>query len=497
MSNYRIHWTGDGRGRYALLFLICLAIGLLIPLFIAQNYVRYVALLAGGSLIIVALLKPYWGMWALFAVLPWIYFAKRFEFWIYRDLSSEFNNPVSLIPELIILTLLIGVGLDSVRHGRIRLRKDMLSLIIFGWMMFTLLQVLNPRSSLSVGLYGFRTFGFYILVYFLTAMIIRTPSRAVGLLRFMTLIAVVVAAYGIVQQVTGVPEWDRVWFESRFPDSPLSWIAGYKLDSWLELRKFSTLQAPAATSGFYVITLILAFTLYYVNRKLRWLLAAGIIGIGLALTYVRAGWLSAGLGILLLITLQRVDSRGLTNRKLFKTRVLLLMGIGLFVVFLLFNLSSPLTSALPWGIERRISSLVNPLDAGSMVARFRMWDEAFTVFRANPLGIGTGATGGASYRFGTATTVDSMFLKVMVEQGVIGITLFILFCIILLKTAWQTYRRADIRNQRILLCGIFSIIVATIVNSTVAPTLEYSVVAIHFWFLVGLLPIFTYYQAPD
>lgn len=453
---------------------------------VALNSIATSALLVAAIICMLALWKPKVGLWGLLAILPFIYFLKRVEFYLYQDPTSEYNNPVSVLPEIIILVLLVSIGLRSVdRSLRFRFLSSRLTRSTLIFLGVCLLQVANPFSSLTIGLYGFRVFGYYTLAFFLGQYLLRSER---DIRRFMALsltMSSLVALYGLWQQFIAVPPWDKVWVLEFIPEPPYSWLAGAEF-SWRELRKFSLLKTPVSTALFYVFNILFCVTLYQWKRRFRFILIALVLLSALVFTYIRGGWLALASAMIIVAGLWWLRRGSSSKSPSFITVVLLLAMLG-GLVYLGLKLSAPIAATLGSGLGRRLSSLADPLNTSEIQARLQMWERAWALVRMHPLGVGIGATGGVGQRFSGFGVVDNLYLKLCVELGWAGVLLFGMVIWQASRHAWYVYVQSQNVFHRLIAISAMGFISVILVDGIVAPSLEYDIAAIYFWLWLGVL----------
>lgn len=470
----------------ALAGLMLFALVALINLGVIINGITTSALLVGVMVCILALWRPRIGLWGLFLILPFIYFIKRFEFFIYKDPSSEFNNPVSILPEVIILVLLVSIGLRSLTpSGKFKFFHSSLTWSILAFLGMCLLQVFNPSSSLAIGLYGFRAFGYYALAFFLGQHLLQSQKE---IHRFMVLslsLAALVALYGLWQQFVAVPPWDKVWVLEFIPEQPFSWLAGYKF-SWEELRKFSLLKTSVSTALFYVFNILFCVTLYQWRKRFRFVLLALVLMIALVFTYVRGAWLALAAGLVIVFGLWLLRNTTSQRKTAFISVVLAMVVLG-GLFYLGLRLSTPLMANLGNGLGRRLASLADPFNTPEIRARLHMWERAWALVRSHPLGIGIGTTGGVGQRFAGFGVVDNLYLKLSVELGWMGLLLFGIIIWQATRHAWRIYIWSGKRPYRLIAISAMGFICVMLVDGIVAPALEYDIAAVYFWLWLGVL----------
>ena len=101
--------------------------------------------------------------------------------------------------------------------------------------------------------------------------------------------------------------------------------------------------------------------------------------------------------------------------------------------------------------EDRVSRF-DSLSADGGSGRMTLWKNAITTFNKNPL-VGIGINSTLSYNslyYGTKGYIHNTFLEVLSETGIIGICMYMLFLIVLLKIVYSVYRKD---NNTVFLVG--------------------------------------------
>lgn len=467
-------------------FVVAFVIGLLLVL----NPVRYSVLVFGLMMGGIAFFRPKYGLWGMLASPAVVYFGKRLEFYVQLDPTSEFNNPVSLIPEFLIAVLMLAVLLRRSTRLRLRLHRGGLMWAVSALLILTALQIFNPSTSLKVGLFGFRTFGYYILTFFICTTLIQTERDVHYFVRITLLLTAAVAAYGIFQQVVGIPIWDRVWFLEFFYNQTTSWLAGYHF-SWEELRKFSTMQHPPAAANLYLVAMLLGVPHLSRSRTNLWLivlLALPVIGLALFFTYVRGSWVGILGGLITMAIIWKVPN----SRRHGYGLVIFYYIVVLVSLVVLSRLVpevvhySPMDQLSP-GVKQRVISLTDPMNSPEMQVRFTRWQRTLTLIRETPLGSGIGMTGGVAQRFGGFGVVDNLYLKMLLELGWISIIIFGVILYLSARIAWRLYRTVPESLIADFGLSTLGILTAVSLEGIVQPTLEMSISAIYFWSVLGIL----------
>jgi len=120
------------------------------------------------------------------------------------------------------------------------------------------------------------------------------------------------------------------------------------------------------------------------------------------------------------------------------------------------------------------------------VGRKELWEKAKWYFEKEPL-LGIGFD---TFRHLEGRITHSMFIKILAEQGLVGITIFILFIITLLWQAYKLFKRSKNKLGKGIGLGFF---ISTIVHLTGSITgdqsLYYNLMAI-FWLFMGIMASF-------
>ena len=157
----------------------------------------------------------------------------------------------------------------------------------------------------------------------------------------------------------------------------------------------------------------------------RWRLVAlgavGSLAIVLLATDVRGGVAAAVVGVLLTLLLHQLAP-------VFPGR----LGVGLLVTALVASVSigAFVVAAEGTGRADRLESLLDPADDVTYSERLKRWDLAVDVIGENPLGLGLGTVGQVAVVKNPAGSavdpnLDSSYLKIGLEQGVVVMGLFI------------------------------------------------------------------------
>ena len=114
----------------------------------------------------------------------------------------------------------------------------------------------------------------------------------------------------------------------------------------------------------------------------------------------------------------------------------------------------------------------------STSARINTWGEALKNMKKHPL-LGFGITG---WKF-----LDSEYVRVLIETGLIGLAAFLYLLYSILKKTWNIYKNAKIPLFKALALGFFVATISMMTHSVGANTFIIIRIMEPFWLLCGLV----------
>lgn len=169
--------------------------------------------------------------------------------------------------------------------------------------------------------------------------------------------------------------------------------------------------------------------------------------------------------------------------------------VGLFLVFLFKNkkMLIPLfLAAVFWqailpekAIERiqQTTDVYGQLEA-SAARRLSIWEIALDHFEKSPVvGIGYGVFRHLGYDLGDT---HNIYLKILVEQGLIGLIIFLILCACFAREGWMLYQKGDDERSRGLGLGLFVCTIVLLINNVFGDRFTYFELSSYFWIVAGL-----------
>lgn len=301
---------------------------------------------------------------------------------------------------LLLLAGLIGLsfGLSRLRQGQPDLKPLPLEPAIILYL-FIAVATTVASVDLSGSLRDLSINFFAFILFFVLINQIKNKKELLLFLNFLLLGAFIVSLYGIYQYLVGIPLPDR-WVD--IAQNPA-----------IRTRVYSFFGNPNVLAKYLVFLIPFCCALFFatkkVEAKLSYLMLAAVLGLSLAFTFSRSGWVGLFVGLLVFSLLK-------------DKRILILILIALLAG----------ATLLPDAFLQRVSTIGNPLDS-SNVYRLTVWQESIGIIKDFPLtGVGLGHQ--SFMRIYPRYMLDrgkapfhthNSYLQVLVETGIIGLLVFL------------------------------------------------------------------------
>jgi len=119
--------------------------------------------------------------------------------------------------------------------------------------------------------------------------------------------------------------------------------------------------------------------------------------------------------------------------------------------------------------------------------RLELWKESIRLFKADPI-LGTGFNAVPFLGLaGGFTDTHNIYLRILAEQGLIGITIFLIFFLLALKSSWRLYKTASDALLKGLGLGFIACIIATLTTNMFGDRWTYLQLGAYFWVFLGLV----------
>lgn len=360
--------------------------------------------------------------------------------------------------EIIIYIMLSILILESLMLYKKRKIKSKLFFPVFlfiGWIMT--MSLLNS-ITLMAGIASFITHVKYVPLLFILPVFIKKTKDIENIVLIILLIGFFTAILGLYLIAKGIG------YEGLFG------LAG--------VRRAVSLFPNSNMLGVYLSSIAPLGMVYWLRRDINLknvsytlIFLAPIIAM-IILTYSRRAWITLAIGLLILFWKVKTQ----------KIRFVFLIIIGLLTSALIFTLDLKV-------ILLRISTIFD-LDYPSQAKRIEAFSSIFEIVTSNILflftGLGSGSYGPSSVFTGELKLIDSYFMLLLVEYGIIGIFFYVWILIALLQEVFDIERNCEI-NERILLYGILIGVIVIIFSGLFGTNPITSPTNMYLWVFIGFI----------
>lgn len=358
-----------------------------------------------------------------------------FLFFVLR-LFKLYDLPLGTLIE----TLSLATVIILAAKGKLRGGKNLIGYLLLGWLALNVIEFLNPKAASRIAwFYAFRGVFNITMIYFIAYSTISSWKDILNIIKLWIALSFLAAVYCLYQEFFGFPDFDMAWINANEERYNL-------LFTWGRLRKFSFFSGPTELGLVLTYSIIMAFVLFfYVKGYVKWALlgAIGVLIYALLQTGSRTSTILLPVGLAFFTVLT------------FRKEILIVMGI-FFVVGVLGVLAP--TSNASFFVMR---TAFETKEDRSYNVRLINQQKIKPHIHANPFGHGLGSTGDWGRKFAPDTFVgsfppDSEFVKIAIETGWIGLTIWMIILGMIFRDAVINYFRLKHYETKML----FSIFVS-------------------------------------
>ena len=361
--------------------------------------------------------------------------------------------PFGLIIDAILLLTVIATVLNVSKEDSKKMNNPIFYIMLV-WFFYTLLQVVNPEArSKEAWFYAVRGVSLYMIQMVPLILILMNKKEDMNhIIRIWFIWSLVSAFYGFKMELLGVTEGEQRWLDEGGKITHVLFGRLRIFSFYSDAGQFGAAMAHTCLSAF-----LLAIGPYPNREKYFYWFVTAVCFWGYALSGSRGPlFVIAGGGFLYLFLIGNF-------------RILM---VGAFIGALLFVvLKYTHVGDGNYQIHRMRTGL-DPNDA-SLQVRIENQKKLGVYLASRPLGGGIGSGGSWGARFSPGSflsevALDSWYVKIWVETGIIGLMLHIVTLILVLIVACIKVfqlKDPDIRQKMIALtCGYFGIVVASYGN---------------------------------
>lgn len=334
--------------------------------------------------------------------------------------------PIGTALDGLLFAMAFGVVVQLSRNRDFNFLKHPISLLVIIWIYYNLIQVLNPGAGSRLAwVFTVRTVAIQLLLYFIACYAFKSKQSIVFMLKVLIFWAFAAALYAFKQEFIGFSAGEMAWLTSDPKRFEL-------IFQWDRLRVFSFCSDPT-TFGILmaymaVFCMILATGPFSVLKKTMLVIGAICMLMGMAYAGSRTPFVLVPIGVLFytLMTFKR--------NTVIATAVFILLGTGMMM--------KSTSSAVVW----RIQSAFQPKADASVQVRLDNQKKIQPYIQSHPIGAGLGSTGAWGARFTPDSWLasfahDSLFVRLAVETGYIGLIIYLILLFVSLKTGIYYYYR--------------------------------------------------------
>jgi O-antigen ligase len=320
------------------------------------------------------------------------------------------NRFFQLFPDVLFFILLLLLALPDNSNSFVKSnRKSMFQRLIYLFIIISVLQIINPNiPSLSIGLEGFRKTSFYLIALLIGTYLKWDGKKIKSLLKFILVVGVPICLYAFKQYY-----YPSV-FDYKIIEMNAASIFSHSIFG--NIRATSIFASPFTLGIFANVLLAIALYLFYIEKKIAYLLSAVVVAGAAILSITRVNFVA-----LLFVLFLASGFYFQKGKKLMLFIGVPLLLLSLAIIFFNNPIINPLLQSL---------SVDRIFEDHRLVSRFSGYEYALFHIKNNIfLGYGMGSAGDTlsqyfqSYRI--FVTPHNMFLKVLFETGLIGFIIFV------------------------------------------------------------------------
>lgn len=429
---------------YVFLILASLAISVLVGYLGFKIGVMLLGLIVGVPILISSIFNLRFGLIVVFVV----------SFFLLAISRMNPEIPLGIILDAFVAVMFFGLMIQQIGSTDWRFIRNPVSWLVIVWIVYNFMMVANPAAASRLAwLYTIRSIAGLLLVYFITIKAVNSLNFVSMFFKIWIVLALLAALYGLKQEFLG------------FSDAELKWILSseerFKLFfNWGKFRRFSFFSDPTVFGILMAYSSLLCIVLLTgkikIWQKVALALAAGTMLLAMVFTGTRTAFATVPVGIVFftVITLRRNIMIGVG--------ICMLMAAG--VIYLPISSLGPLDSN---SLNRIRSAFIGEEDPSYRV-RQKNQEYIQPYIHSHPIGGGLGSVGVWGQRFSPDSPIsqfppDSGFVRVAVEQGWIGLVLYMALLFVLFRYGIRQYLLCEHPKVRLFYVAILTVLFSLVV----------------------------------
>lgn len=388
------------------------------------------------------------------------------------------------LPDWLLVMLMAIFLARSILAGK-SIIEDSLDRYILAYLAVTFVYIFVNKNGIIVGVYGARMTMFPIFMYFLAKAYFINSSRFSSFFRLIIIFSLIEIGYGFYQYIFGYPYFDLIRLRD-FPEleEVMLWMDKGSMMGFRKLFSMSGgsyhLFYPLAIFFIIGINVFKHFTQNVINKFLLYAFFLSFIPL-LLLGTERTP-------IAMIIIGLAVSMLDYSNKQVFFKGVVVATSIIILSLIIL-KLLSPILEATGQLRFVRIAELLNPTEADTVQSRMTIhWKDSIDyIIETRGLGVGIGASSEVGKRANPDAftyKTHNMFLATALETGLIGLTVFLLLFVKIIRNLIQILKGTFNAFEKQLARALLGCIAAISTSGLFNIPLTYHL-GIFFWFLIG------------
>jgi putative inorganic carbon (hco3(-)) transporter len=459
---------------YLFIVLCCLLFGGLVPFIGISGSSLFIAIIIAIPLVLACMFFHQFGVIFILIIAFFVNFMGKYT-----------EAPVGTSLDALLVLMIFGILIGQIIKKDWSFGKDPISTLLLLWIYYNIFQVLNPsQESKMAWLYTVRSLAILNLLYFIACYAFNSLERIKRILHLIIGLALFTALYGLKQEFVGFTSTEKSWVYADPERFQLFF-------QWGRMRIFSIFN-DAMTFGIMMSYMGL-FCIVYATAPMKWAWRVFLV-----LSAIIMFWSSTYSGTrtcFVLIPMGFAMYALLTLKKEVIIASVISVGI-LSVLVIALSRSSP--------VFYRIRSAFQPSEDASVQIRYYNQQRIRPFIYSHPIGYGPGSTGLWARRFTPNSFLagfahDSYYVRLAVEEGWLGLILYMTFLFTVLRRNLYFYLRVRDPTIKILylsiLVSLFMLAVANYPQEAIVQLPTSLVVYVFFAAIVRLKDFDPYYQS--
>jgi putative inorganic carbon (hco3(-)) transporter len=334
--------------------------------------------------------------------------------------------PLGTAIDGLLVLMIFGILIGQIVKKDWAFAKDPISTWLLIWVYYNLFQVLNPAAESKMAwLFTVRSLAILNLLYFIACYAFTSLDKIKQMLHVIIGLAFFTAIYGLKQEFMGMTAFEKAWLYADPERFQLFF-------QWGRMRVFSILS-DAMTFGIMMVYMG-SFCFIYATAPMKSTSRAFLIFAGIVMFWVSAYSGTRTCFALMPLGFVFYAMMTMSRNVAIASGIFVILGAGLML------------KSTGNAVIYRMQSAFKPTEDKSVQIRYFNQLRIRPYIYSHPIGYGPGSTGLWARRFTPNSFLagfahDSYYVRLAVEEGWIGMLLYMFFLFTVLRRALYFYLR--------------------------------------------------------